>query len=584
MVAAGAYHTVALRDDGQAVAWGSNEHGQCNIPPTLPWIRFVQVAAGKFHTVLIQSDGQAVASGLNDKGQCNIPELPTGLSYVRAAAGASHTVLLRSDDTVAACGLDEDGQCSSSGSSSEQEEEPLQKFKALAAGHWHTVLLRQDGRLVVRGLNNFGQCSLPNDPAEFRYIGAAAGTFHTVLLQEDGRALALGLNNHGQSNLPELPQGFRYTAVAAGTFHTVLLRDDGQAVACGQNDEGQCNIPELLSGCRYVALAVGGLHTVLLQSDGRIITCGPVCGGQCAVPELPAGRAYVSHLEPGTQHVKESNGNISEAIDNNSRTTQRDQATIPNKGSTQGINGSAHFASPPAASSERAHNNSDKDACPLMTLPSLRKTTSREPAIESKEAEVRSPPLDVNPMPRTVKAAADTAAGPIVEDEVAEESVNEELEDVEEQWTEAVDHLPRKRETGAPWAVEEVPEELEVDRPVLPLPVASAPAGSEGRRFWTVQVADPAGAPVPEEELELIELGGEADMERAASEFSSGQVTPVRKQLGPLDAFEIPEDALSPLQKQPVRQASSLEVPEEVDSDYGSPGSCKHGESGDGSS
>merc|ERR1712232_1240087 len=86
--------------------------GQCTIPRSLPWIRYVAAAAGKAHTVLLQSDGQAVANGLNDRGQCEIPVLPPGLRYVRAAAGSTHTVLLRSDHRAAACGGNDEGQCS----------------------------------------------------------------------------------------------------------------------------------------------------------------------------------------------------------------------------------------------------------------------------------------------------------------------------------------------------------------------------------------------------------------------------------------------------------------------------------------
>ena len=111
MVAAGVYHTVLLRSDGAAVAFGSMlTFGQCNIPALEGDLTYNQAAAGIFHTVLLRSDGTAVACGGNANGQCNIPELEGDLTYIQAAAAGHHTVLLRSDGTALACGNNDEGQ------------------------------------------------------------------------------------------------------------------------------------------------------------------------------------------------------------------------------------------------------------------------------------------------------------------------------------------------------------------------------------------------------------------------------------------------------------------------------------------
>ena len=60
-VAAGTYHTVGLRSDGNVVATGDNASGQCN---TGNWTGISQVAAGTYHTVALKSDGGVVAAGL----------------------------------------------------------------------------------------------------------------------------------------------------------------------------------------------------------------------------------------------------------------------------------------------------------------------------------------------------------------------------------------------------------------------------------------------------------------------------------------------------------------------------------------
>ena len=63
MVSAGGGHTVLLRNDGHAVAFGWNEYSRCNVPRLNQGITYTQVSAGRQHTVLLRSDGQTVAFG-----------------------------------------------------------------------------------------------------------------------------------------------------------------------------------------------------------------------------------------------------------------------------------------------------------------------------------------------------------------------------------------------------------------------------------------------------------------------------------------------------------------------------------------
>lgn len=90
--AAGGRHSLLLRNDGRAVAFGFNQHGQCDIPLD----RYLAVACGENHSVLLLEDGTAVAYGDDQHGQCRLPVLPLGQKYVALCAGAYHTLLLRS--------------------------------------------------------------------------------------------------------------------------------------------------------------------------------------------------------------------------------------------------------------------------------------------------------------------------------------------------------------------------------------------------------------------------------------------------------------------------------------------------------
>ena len=89
------FHTVLLKSDGTAVAFGDNVFGQCNIPVLPEGVIYTQAASGHVHTVLLKSDGTAVAVGDNNHGQCNIPALPAseGIRYTRSDDQRPRTIL-----------------------------------------------------------------------------------------------------------------------------------------------------------------------------------------------------------------------------------------------------------------------------------------------------------------------------------------------------------------------------------------------------------------------------------------------------------------------------------------------------------
>ena len=80
-----------------------------------PRLAYTQVSVGYWHIVLLRRDGEAIAFGNNEHGQCDIPSLPAGLEYTQVSAGVYHTALLRSDGHAFHCsrlGLqDRAGQC-----------------------------------------------------------------------------------------------------------------------------------------------------------------------------------------------------------------------------------------------------------------------------------------------------------------------------------------------------------------------------------------------------------------------------------------------------------------------------------------
>jgi hypothetical protein len=99
-IAAGYGHTVALKNDGNVVAWGNNGNGQTTVPVAAQ-SGVTAIAAGGYHTVVLKNDGSVVAWGAGTNNTGNYPYYGQSLVPVAAqsgvtaiAAGGVHTVAL----------------------------------------------------------------------------------------------------------------------------------------------------------------------------------------------------------------------------------------------------------------------------------------------------------------------------------------------------------------------------------------------------------------------------------------------------------------------------------------------------------
>jgi alpha-tubulin suppressor-like RCC1 family protein len=248
-IAAGWLHTIALKSDGTVWAWGSNQYGQlgattsetCGYSSTPCSTTSVQVigltdvtaiAAGDYHTVALKTDGTVWAWGRNYSGQLGdgtttdsaTPVQVSDLTDVIAiAAGDYHTVAIKTDGTVWAWGSNWSGQLGDGttiNSTTPVQVNDLTDVTAIAAGDYHTVAIRTDGTVWAWGKNNFGQLgdgTKTNSTTPVQVSGLTdvtvitAGDDHAVVFKSDGTVWAWGFNRYGQ--LGDATTTDRYTPV-----------------------------------------------------------------------------------------------------------------------------------------------------------------------------------------------------------------------------------------------------------------------------------------------------------------------------------------------------------------------------------
>jgi alpha-tubulin suppressor-like RCC1 family protein len=334
-IAAGGYHSLALKADSTVWAFGRNLNGQLGDGSTTNRPSPVHVsglsgvaaiAAGGSHSLALTASGAVMSWGLNTQGQLGdgstaqktSPVAVTGLGgsvIVAIAAGASHSVALTSTGTVFAWGQNTAGQLGQGSTSPSSSSTPVQVpgltgVMAIAAHSDHTLAVKSDGAVVAWGNNWNGQTGDGTNvnprsspvamlgPAGITRI--AAGENFSLALKTSGLATgtlwSTGYNNYGQlgdgtidSRNTPLSGASDVVALEAGDLQTLVITVDGALWVWGGNVNSQIGdgttLPRYLPTRLHAVpegLAVDGgtAHSLLLAADGRILGWGGNAVGQ----------------------------------------------------------------------------------------------------------------------------------------------------------------------------------------------------------------------------------------------------------------------------------------------------------------
>jgi alpha-tubulin suppressor-like RCC1 family protein len=351
-VSAGGSHSLLLRPDGSVLSWGSQANGVLgdgnNIfggggnptPQAIAGLtRIVQVSAGRFHSLALRDDGTVLAWGSNGFGLLGVgsetgvstrPVKVLGLSdIVAVAAGENHSLALRRDGAVLAWGSNALGQLGlgkSFAGAAQAFVIPGLVGQAIAAGYKHSLVLLTNGRVVTFGNNGDGQLGVglgdtitrlvPTDVPTLAGKGVkqlAGGQFHSLALLENGKVMAWGSSLQGQTGVRvpggagfgqffipvEVPGITTATAVTAGQDYSVVLLADGTLRTFGSNGFGTLGmgtsgitsstfIQQQPNVIDVVAISAGSSHVLLINSMGQVGCWGNNASSQCGRFELGA--------------------------------------------------------------------------------------------------------------------------------------------------------------------------------------------------------------------------------------------------------------------------------------------------------
>lgn len=358
-ISAGNYNSVALKKDGTVWTWGDNTYGQLGDASFDGALKPVQVkgnmgsikviASGAYHTLAIDEEGIVWAWGDNyygelgygyDQNKLNTPIMVTGNSWhiVQIAGGYNFSMALKDDGTVLTWGLmtpSQDTIYNTGINNTNEQEYPalipgFEKVTKIAAGNSYAMALTTDGNVRTWGSNKSGQLGIGTaydgktwDQTYPQIISGAndialfgAGYDFAFAVDQKDSLWAWGNNIYDQlgdgtaisqpspvliqslaaASQPVLQQGegavfiheVKPTALAAGESTTFALKN-GRLYGWGDNVFGQlgdgtnmASLTPLLSSSvkDAAAIAAGNSHTLAVKSDGTLWAWGENYYGQ----------------------------------------------------------------------------------------------------------------------------------------------------------------------------------------------------------------------------------------------------------------------------------------------------------------
>ena len=303
-VSAGNDYSLAVGSDGNIYSWGDNTTDQLGrdtskapanrpgivIPPTTG-IRFTQVSAGAWHALALDENGNIYSWGSNTKGALgrdnsttpeNRPGIVTsptiGIRFTQVSAGTFFSLAIGTDGNLYSWGSNGNGRLGRTPSETTPADRPgivdppdgVTAFTQASAGGLFSLAIGSDGNLYSWGNNDSGQLgrdtsstpenkpgkvSIPESDLNIIQASAglsSAGLSYSLAVDSHGNLYSWGNNDSGQlgrdasstpekkpGKVPSLTDRVSFTQASAGVASSLAMGSDGNLYSWGNNDSGQ---------------------------------------------------------------------------------------------------------------------------------------------------------------------------------------------------------------------------------------------------------------------------------------------------------------------------------------------------------
>jgi len=335
-IASGAYHTLAVAQNGTLWSWGYNSVGQLGNGNTTNQLNPVQigtdanwskVSAGYYHSFAIKTDGTLWAWGNNSNGQLGngnnvnqLSPLQIGTSqWLDVVGGQEFSLGVMSNGTLWSWGSNLYGQLGDGGLPTRNY--PVQIGTAtdwlqVAAGQYHSYALKTTKKLWAWGRNHVGQLGdnstiLKINPVaispllSFDYV--TGGTNAGAAIDTAGALYTWGVGTTINSQFPNQLTTFTtgFTNVKLGVGHIVATRSvagNNYLYTWGQNSYGELGTtattlttPTLntLVSNPTSKITVNFYSSQILDTNGQLYSSGQNHVGQLAIGNNTGVDLYV---------------------------------------------------------------------------------------------------------------------------------------------------------------------------------------------------------------------------------------------------------------------------------------------------
>lgn len=320
-ISSGAYHTIAIGNDGSLWGWGYNNDGQIGIGNATNQSNpiqigndtdWVSVGTGYYHSFAIKSNGTLWAWGDNANGQLGngnstdqyFPvQIGTG-QWQEVVGGEAFSIGIKTNGTLWTWGVNSFGQLGDNGATASRNS-PFQvgtdtNWWKIAAGRYTSYALKATKKLWAWGINNksqIGDYSTTNRylpvavAASENFDNVMAGLNASYAITESGNLKAWGAVNGTDvyADFPFLYQSSHtnWVDLKVGINHFVGTKNTNELFTWGTNNNGQLGVNSSTTPVQITTIsnltnkiAVNFYSSLVLNTSGQLYVTGQNHVGQ----------------------------------------------------------------------------------------------------------------------------------------------------------------------------------------------------------------------------------------------------------------------------------------------------------------